>query len=251
MGKWIRVYETFHTYTGIKVSCTLLCDTNHVLQSDYSNVIGAGADAVDCSRRYKFQLTVKFIEKKILYKGKDMKGMKITQYQFDKISKQMENEFGKMRKGEEQHYEMMLFPMESNLLKIHRANPNANSRRLAEAISIVLYQIKGYLGGETYDVESFKNQENSMLAHALLMAFDPFTNSEIREVIEGEQRVDLSKMEDLKKLYKEPVMCINRIKDSVEVWGKRGGANGYFDFISSAIGKVVKQDEELNYSITI
>lgn len=32
-----------------KVQCTLLCDTNHVLTSDYSEVkiIGAGADAVD------------------------------------------------------------------------------------------------------------------------------------------------------------------------------------------------------------
>ena len=31
------------------LSCTLLCDTNHVLQSDYAEVkvIGAGADAVD------------------------------------------------------------------------------------------------------------------------------------------------------------------------------------------------------------
>ena len=31
------------------ILCTLLCDTNHVLQSDYSEVkvIGAGADAVD------------------------------------------------------------------------------------------------------------------------------------------------------------------------------------------------------------
>lgn len=32
-----------------EVSCTLLCDTNHVLRSDYSEVktIGAGMDAVD------------------------------------------------------------------------------------------------------------------------------------------------------------------------------------------------------------
>lgn len=31
------------------ISCTLLCDTNHVLNSDYSDIkiIGAGADAVD------------------------------------------------------------------------------------------------------------------------------------------------------------------------------------------------------------
>ena len=32
-----------------KIPCTLLCDTNHVLSSDYSEVVivGAGADAVD------------------------------------------------------------------------------------------------------------------------------------------------------------------------------------------------------------
>ncbi len=32
-----------------EIPCTLLCDTNHVLNSDYSEVkiIGAGADAVD------------------------------------------------------------------------------------------------------------------------------------------------------------------------------------------------------------
>lgn len=32
-----------------EISCTLLCDTNHILYSDYSEVVivGAGADAVD------------------------------------------------------------------------------------------------------------------------------------------------------------------------------------------------------------
>lgn len=36
------------------ISCVLLCDTNHVLHSDYSEVkiIGAGADAVDCRQHY-------------------------------------------------------------------------------------------------------------------------------------------------------------------------------------------------------
>lgn len=34
-----------------ELPCTLLCDTNHVMNSDYSDVIvvGAGADAVDSS----------------------------------------------------------------------------------------------------------------------------------------------------------------------------------------------------------
>ncbi len=43
----VRLVEKIAKENGIAV--TLLCDTNHVLQSDYSNikVIGAGADAVD------------------------------------------------------------------------------------------------------------------------------------------------------------------------------------------------------------
>ena len=43
----VRITEQVAEEMGIQV--TLLCDTNHVLQSDYSEVItvGAGADAVD------------------------------------------------------------------------------------------------------------------------------------------------------------------------------------------------------------
>ena len=43
----VRITEQMAKEKGISV--TLLCDTNHVLQSDYSDVItvGAGADAVD------------------------------------------------------------------------------------------------------------------------------------------------------------------------------------------------------------
>ena len=43
----VRITERVAREKGIPV--TLLCDTNHVLQSDYSDVItvGAGADAVD------------------------------------------------------------------------------------------------------------------------------------------------------------------------------------------------------------
>ena len=58
-------------------------------------------------------------------------------YQFERIYSQMEKEFGKIRKGEEDAYAMLLFPMESNALKIRRANPKSNSRRLREAIGLV------------------------------------------------------------------------------------------------------------------
>lgn len=38
-------------------------------------------------------------------------------YQFERIYSQMEKEFGKMRKGEEEVYSMLLLPLEGNALK--------------------------------------------------------------------------------------------------------------------------------------
>ncbi len=53
----------------------------------------------------------------------------MQRYQFDKIYTQMEKEFGKIRSGQEEGQAMMLFPMESNALKIRRKYPASNSRR--------------------------------------------------------------------------------------------------------------------------
>ena len=59
----------------------------------------------------------------------------MQQYQFEKIYSQMEREFGKIKKGEEEAHSLILFTMESNALKIHRSDLKANSRRMREAIA--------------------------------------------------------------------------------------------------------------------
>ena len=65
--------------------------------------------------------------------------------------------------------------------------------------------------GEKYDLKSFRNKDNEKLEKALLMAFDPFTNEEIQKVIGKE--MDLRELHDY---YKVPVMCLLRIKESVD-----------------------------------
>ncbi len=40
----------------------------------------------------------------------------------------------------------------------------------------------------------------------------------------------------LKDYYKVLVMCLLRIKDFIELWEKKSGSDGYFDFIESYIG---------------
>ena len=159
-------------------------------------------------------------------------------YQFERIYSQMEKEFGKIRKGEEDAYAMLLFPMESNALKIRRANPKSNSRRLREAIGLVLFDIKSRYTGEAYDVEAFRDEDNRKLEEALLMAFDPFTNDEIKS-IPGMP----TEPAELREYYKEPIMCLLRIRDSIDRWEKQAGADGYFTFIEEYMGSQISGDE--------
>ena len=161
-------------------------------------------------------------------------------YQFERIYSQMEKEFGKMRKGEEEAYSMLLFPLEGNALKVHREFPSSNSRRLREAIALALFDIKERCTGEKADTEKFRNEDNEKLEKALLMAFDPYTNAKVMKLLKRQKKTKELSQEMLKNYYKLPVMCLLRIKDSIDTWEKRSGANGYFDFIESYMGSQIK-----------
>ena len=169
-------------------------------------------------------------------------------YQFERIYSQMEREFGRMRKGEEDVYSMLLIALEGNVLKIHREFPSSTSRRLREAIALVLFDIKGNCTGEKADTGNFRNEENEKLEKALLMAFDPFVNENVMKVLKKKTRTRELTQEMLKSYYKIPVMCLLRIKDSIDTWEKRSGADGYFDFIEGYMGSQIKGNE-MNYTV--
>ena len=169
-------------------------------------------------------------------------------YQFEKIYSQMEKEFGKIKKGEEEIYSMLLLPIEGNVLKIHRRFPTSNSRRLREAIALVLFDIKEKYTGEKHDTGNFRNEDNERLEKALLMAFEPCTNVDVLEVLKQQLQTEELTQEMLKNYYKLPVMCLLRIKDSVDAWEKQSGANGYFNFIESYMGSQIK-GTKMNFSI--
>ena len=158
-------------------------------------------------------------------------------YQFERIYSQMEKEFGKIQKGHEEDYAMLLFPLEGNVLKVHRVHPDSHSRRLREAIALVLFDIKSHYTKEEYDIAKFRNVDNERLENALLMAFDPFSNEEIKEVVKDQ--LDETDEAQLREYYKVPIMCLLRIKDSIDVWEKRSGSDGYFLFIEEWMGSQV------------
>ena len=175
----------------------------------------------------------------------------MNQNQFEMIIRKMEQRYGRIHKGDEEVHAMMLFPMESNLLKVHRKHPDSNSRRLREAIYLTLHTINGYLTGEQPDVKRFENPENLRLRNAMLYSFDPFTNDEVRDALSVDSELDLNDKNALEKYFKEPVQCVRRIYDSVETWEKRSGSNGYFEFIEGYMGSKISRDDKMTFSVRV
>lgn len=171
-------------------------------------------------------------------------------YQFERIFSQMEKEFGKVKSGQEEYHTMMLMPLETNALKIHRKYPSSNSRRLREAIALVLFDVKERCTGQIINTDPFRDDDNNRLEKALLMAFDPFTNEEIKEVIGSQTTIDLSEHCQLHAYYVEPVSCLLRIKESIDKWIKQYGSDGYFDFLEQFMGSEIHGDE-MKFSILI
>ena len=167
----------------------------------------------------------------------------MQQYQFERIYNFMEKEFGRIRPGQEEQHERMLFPMESNLLKTHRSFPASNSRRLKEAIALALFDIRSKYTGEQFVVDKFRNEENERLEQALLMTFDPFTNEKIKETLTSDFALDVTDMTQLHDFYAEAVLCMLRIKESIDTWEKRMGSNGYFQVLENMIGSVIYGNE--------
>lgn len=173
-------------------------------------------------------------------------------YQFEKVFSQMEREFGKVKAGQEDDYAMMLYPLESNALKVHREYPAANSRRLKEAIALVLFDLKERynLNGEKFNTDNFRNEDNQILEKALLMAFDPFTNEELKDAVEAQYSIDWTDRNQLYNYYQEPIKCLLKIHDSVNLWIKQRGADGYFIFIEEFMGAKIK-DDQMTYFIQL
>lgn len=101
--------------------------------------------------------------------------------------------------------------MESNLLKLHRQNPDRNGRHAAEAIQMSLLTVDGYLRETEYDYGRFASPENQALLHGLLMSFDPYTNPEIHEVV-----MKNGQAFNAKEYFTLPVKCLIRIEKSIE-----------------------------------
>ena len=75
-----------------------------------------------------------------------------------------------------------------------------------------------------------------------------YTNVEVMELLKQRTGKEKLTQEILKEYYKFPVMCLLRIKESIDTWEKRSGADGYFDFIEGYMGDQVNGNE-MNFAL--
>ena len=175
----------------------------------------------------------------------------MNQYQFEQVSRRMAQRYGKIRKGDENDYMPTLFGMESNLLNVHRRYPSSNSLRLLEAIPLALHTVEGYLTGKRADVSAFESEDNLRLKNALLMAMDPFTNPEMMESVRENTTFDLSDPADLAEFFRDSVRCVLRIEESVKLWQKKMGSNGYFLFLEESTGPDIKPEDNMHFAVPV
>jgi len=163
----------------------------------------------------------------------------------DRIPALLAKEFGTIARGEETRYVFCLFPMESNLLKLHREEPRRNDQRTLEAVQMSLIKVNGYLKDIDYDFSQVENEFNLALSHGLCMSFDPFTNQEIYQAIAAKQLQGAR----MKEYFATPIKCLLRIMESVKFWNETLGAKGYFTFCENTLGHHIPSDSKMEFGI--
>jgi hypothetical protein len=168
---------------------------------------------------------------------------KVTPYMLEKIPDRMAQRFGTIPSGSEDLYLFQLNTFEGNLLKMYRQNPRLRDYDALEAIAGCLLKVDGYLRGVEYDFSSVATEKNKQLCHALLAAFDPRENEELRAVLD---ETDVTwQGEGQEEYYATPVRCLLRIIKSIELFTKELGATGYFGFIERQFGELINRESGL------
>lgn len=175
----------------------------------------------------------------------------MNQYQFDQITRRMERRYGKIKKGTEEDYTVLFFTIEGNMLSAHRNHPEANGRRAREAVMLALHFIEGRITGEEKELSAFENKENLLLLDAILYAIDPMSSEKGMEKFR-EADGDEDKLGDksyLEQMFHLPALCLLRLIESIDLWTRKMGPDGYFNFMEGNIGSQVSDDMNVCFSL--
>jgi len=166
-------------------------------------------------------------EKKIVEK-KDKKVLKF--YDLTRIVSRINKEYGSIE-GYEEYYNPQLDLLEHYIYEIWEEIPLKDTEIIL-VLQMILFDLKGAIENKEYDYKEFLTKEIKKYKVKLECYMNPFKNNELKKVLKG---VNLEDKEDLKDLFDYPLKFLARIIESIELWRKERGANGYLNMLEEMV----------------
>lgn len=153
-----------------------------------------------------------------------MKTKELQRFDMSRIISRMKKEFGEIAHGTEENYYPQLGYIEHAIHNIHQEYPISDTE-LSEVLEIVLYDLKSKIEDIDYDYSKVVTKKQIQFAKELEMLCNPFINKELSNALKN---IDTKNQEDIKNLFRLPIIIILRIYDSIAFWRNYYGINGYY-----------------------
>ncbi|MCD7808482.1 MAG: hypothetical protein LUH02_04005 [Erysipelotrichaceae bacterium] len=154
------------------------------------------------------------------------------EYDFDirdakKNSRYITKHYGNL-KNNVQKLEPELYSIESRLIVLHEQY-QLSSREAAKMINIVINRILDIKDKTTSNYNDYATEDLLYMADGLEYILNPYKNEEVAKIIEP--CVNINDDHNYDYIFKNVFICLNRILESIHLWDKEFGVDGYFRYI--------------------
>ncbi|MCD7840728.1 MAG: hypothetical protein LUG46_08900 [Erysipelotrichaceae bacterium] len=154
------------------------------------------------------------------------------EYDFDgtdarKNSRYINKHYGAL-KDQVRSFEPELYAIESRLIVLHE-HYQLSSREATKIIQIVINRLLDIKDQTTSDYSDYASEDLLYMADGLEYILNPYKNEEVANIIQS--NADINDMNNYDYIFKNVFLCLDRILDSIRLWDKEFGVDGYFRYI--------------------
>lgn len=108
-----------------------------------------------------------------------------------------------------------------------------NGREILKILEIAIAMLYASYHHEEYNYEDIASEDIIYLAHIIAHNLNGYVNEELKEQFLQENHVDMNDPSIRKRMFSMSIICLVRVKESVEFWMKKWGSEGYITYIST------------------
>lgn len=154
-----------------------------------------------------------------------------TTVEAKKNIRQIQKRFGSLKKNT-RLFEKELFSIESYLVVLNAAF-QTSSLDVQKVIHIVINRLLDLETHDTSDYSGYASEDLLYMADGLEEICNPFINQEIEKILKP--YVNIHDDRNYEYIFKNVLICLTRILDSISFWDKEFGKDGYFRYIQQFI----------------